>query len=210
MRTDQQIVDETNELARLCLRHIGTGFEAPEGHKFYEADDPRSKAAWQRACEIQELLNKTDPNDALSALDTNEEEEDEPVIRTYGVRLWGTFRACAEDTVEAASFDEAMEKAKKLNHCNYSFKIESLDGDESMSVFGPDDDDLSDDDMWGGDGIEIECRTVGEPLSWEACQLVKDLAQVDMSSTDAFHSAGGWETINALVNRAKACCTKEG
>lgn len=212
MRTDKQIVDETNELARLCLRHLDTGYEAPEGHKFYEAEDPRSKAAWQRACEIQQLLSKTDPNDALSALDTDDKEEDEPVVREYGVRLWGTFRACTEDTIEATSFEEAVKKAESLSLGNYtlrSFEIETLDGDESVTVYGPDDDDPNDDDNpWCGDGVSVELHDEGEPLSWEAVQLVKDLAELDMSSTDAFHSTGGWGKINALASRAKRACTK--
>jgi len=66
-RTDQQIVDETNDLARyLLLNLIGTGYEAPDGHKFYEAGDSRSQKAWHHAVEIMELVTKTEVNDALT------------------------------------------------------------------------------------------------------------------------------------------------
>jgi len=46
MRTDEQIVHETNDLARHILAElIGSGYQAPVGHKFWEATDPRSKTA---------------------------------------------------------------------------------------------------------------------------------------------------------------------
>jgi hypothetical protein len=67
-RTDEEIVAQTNVLARLAMSYIGTGYEVPEGHKFYEEQDPRSQKAWQFACEVQELLTATDPNDAVMNL----------------------------------------------------------------------------------------------------------------------------------------------
>jgi hypothetical protein len=67
MRTDEQIVMETNELARLLLADIiGTGYEAPEGHKFWEATDPRSEKAWAAAVKAMELITKTEVEDALN------------------------------------------------------------------------------------------------------------------------------------------------
>lgn len=215
MRTDQQIVDETNTLALWLLNEV-YGYEVPEGHKFYEADDPRSKTAWQKACRIQEIMTKTDPNDALSNLDTVAEEE--PIIRTYGIRLWGTFRACVEDTVEAGSLDEAVKKAASLSLDNYrlnSFNLEQRDGDESVTVYGPDDNDPNDEDAWGGDGVSVELHDEGEPLSWEACQLVKDLAKLepiaellqqdDIKATVSIEQLG---VVANLVSRAKRACTK--
>lgn len=74
VRTDEEIVEQTNALARLALTYIGTGNEVPEGHKFYDEPDPRSQKAWQFACEVQELLTATDPNDAVAALPEPEPE----------------------------------------------------------------------------------------------------------------------------------------
>lgn len=65
-RTDEEIVLQTNDLARIMLRLMGTGYEVPEGWKFYEALDPRSARAWRDACTVQEFMTATDPNDALS------------------------------------------------------------------------------------------------------------------------------------------------
>lgn len=70
MRTDQQIVDETNELARYIMSNlIGTGYEVSDDHKFYESTAPRSREAWNAAVEIMQMLTKTDANDALSAIE---------------------------------------------------------------------------------------------------------------------------------------------
>ncbi|WP_276122674.1 hypothetical protein [Pararhizobium qamdonense] len=67
MRTDEQIVMETNDLARLLLSElVGTGYEAPEGHKFWKASDPRSQKAWNAAVKVMELVTKTEVEDALS------------------------------------------------------------------------------------------------------------------------------------------------
>jgi hypothetical protein len=69
-RTDAEIVKQTNDLARICLRFIGTGYEAPAGFKFYEtAVNSRAAKAWNMACEIQEFMTATDPNDAIANLD---------------------------------------------------------------------------------------------------------------------------------------------
>lgn len=69
-RTDEEIVKQTNELARMCLGWMGpTGYEVPDGFTFWNAKDSRSIKAWKFACEIQEFMTATDPNDALSAIE---------------------------------------------------------------------------------------------------------------------------------------------
>lgn len=197
-QTDKQIIEETNELARFIMAELigNTGYQVPEGHKFYEAEDPRSKKAWDAAVKIMEMTTKTEMADVLATL------EEEPLEREYGVRLWATFRACAETSVTATSFAEAVTRARELDHGDFDFKIEEMDGDETLHVFGPDDDNPGDDDAWGGDGVEVDKRSKGEPFSWDACQLVKELA--------AFHGKG-WDpkAIISLITRAKAACTKE-
>jgi alpha-D-ribose 1-methylphosphonate 5-phosphate C-P lyase len=65
-RTDQQIVDQTNQLARrlYALR----GYTVREGYRFDEATHPHEVEAWQGACAAQLLLTHTDPNEALDNL----------------------------------------------------------------------------------------------------------------------------------------------
>lgn len=138
--------------------------------------------------------------------ETEEDNDDDAAIeRTYGVRLWGTFRACAETTVTATSFDEAVSKARELEHGDFDFKIEEMDGDESLTVFGPDDDDRDSDDAWEGEGVEVDKRTDGEPFSWDSCQLAKDLAALADIKNDTYIR----EQTAVLIARAKVFCTKE-
>ena len=67
MRTAQQIVDQTLEVARIIYHH--RGYVVKEGFKFYESKHPHELQAWAAACEIQELLTNTDPEDALSEIE---------------------------------------------------------------------------------------------------------------------------------------------
>jgi len=94
-RTDLEIVNQTNDLAKALLTEL-TGFIAPDDFKMYapvvSEDGPppdnvppgtffiggameahkvleRTARAWLLACRIQELITWTDPNDALSALE---------------------------------------------------------------------------------------------------------------------------------------------
>ena len=103
MRTDEQIIDETNELARYLLAElIGTGYQVPEGHKFYEADDPRSKAAWEHAVRIMEMTTKTEMADVLATL---EEEQ------AYVVQLRAIKHLTVEIEVKASSMTSARQVA---------------------------------------------------------------------------------------------------
>lgn len=76
-RTASQIVQQTNELALLLMRRIYSrepaGAEAPNLH---DSKDPRGQHCWSVACEVQQLLTSTDPEDALSEL------EDSPAAET--------------------------------------------------------------------------------------------------------------------------------
>lgn len=67
MRTDKQVVDQTNELARklYSLR----GYEVREGYRFDLATHPHEVEAWEGACAAQLMLTDTDPADALANLD---------------------------------------------------------------------------------------------------------------------------------------------
>lgn len=215
-RTDEQIIAETNDLARYLLAElVGTGYQVPDDHKFYEAEDPRSQKAWQHAVKIMEMTTKTEMADALMALniplppeDEEAEQEPEPVEREYGVRIWATFRTVAETTVTATSFKDAVKKAEELRLTgpvlDFSFSIpegNDPEGDETVHVFGPDDADLYTEDPWEGEGVEVDRRADGEPFSWDACAITKDLAKLYCQ---------GWEsvTILSLISRAHRACEK--
>jgi len=71
VRTPQEIVDQTNNLARVLYRL--RGYVRPRGYRFDRATHPHEVEAWRGACEAQLLLTDTDPDDALQELD---EEED--------------------------------------------------------------------------------------------------------------------------------------
>ncbi|EUB97272.1 hypothetical protein PMI07_000848 [Rhizobium sp. CF080] len=145
----------------------------------------------------------------MAEIEANEDsdgEDDEPVLRTYGVRLFATFRGECDTEVQATSFDEAVAKATTLRHDDFNYSIDdAIEGDQTMIVYGPDEDDPNDDDKWGGDGVEMDMRKDGEPFSWEACHLVKELAALAEIKNETHHSA----ELAKLIDRAKAFCTKE-
>jgi len=67
MRTDQEILDQTNELARTL--YSLRGYSVAKGYRFDRATHPHEVEAWRGACEAQMLLTDTDPQDAIDALD---------------------------------------------------------------------------------------------------------------------------------------------
>lgn len=82
-KSDAQIVEEVNDVARMVLGIIGTGYAAPEGHKFYAADekDVRSRRAWDHAVEIYERVTQSEVQDALLAV------EDDRILAMSGDEL---------------------------------------------------------------------------------------------------------------------------
>lgn len=72
-KSDRQIVDEVNGIARILLRAIGMGYEVPEGHLFWKADDARSRKAWGYAVEVYEYLTGAEVHDALMAVEEDED-----------------------------------------------------------------------------------------------------------------------------------------
>lgn len=67
MRTEREIIDQTNALARklYALR----GYKVREGYRFDRATHPHEVEAWQGACAAQLMLTETDPEDALANCD---------------------------------------------------------------------------------------------------------------------------------------------
>lgn len=76
-KTDLEIVTEVNDLARIMLRFLNTGYEAPAGHKFWKAPDPRSQTAWARAVVIYEEITRSEVHDALQALNDDDIDDDD-------------------------------------------------------------------------------------------------------------------------------------
>lgn len=65
-RSEQNIIDQTNELARKL--YLLRGYTVPEGYRFDRATHPHEVEAWQGACEAQAMLTATSPEDALANL----------------------------------------------------------------------------------------------------------------------------------------------
>jgi hypothetical protein len=67
MRTDQEIVDQTNALAKQLYAIRGYVIQSPT-YRFDKAEHPHEREAWAGACAAQKLLTHTDPMDALDNL----------------------------------------------------------------------------------------------------------------------------------------------
>lgn len=67
MRTEQQIINQTNELARQL--YAIRGYTVRQGYRFDQATHPHEVEAWEGACVAQRLLTNTDPADALDNLE---------------------------------------------------------------------------------------------------------------------------------------------
>lgn len=66
-KTPQQIVDQTNNLARQFYRC--NGYDVPTGYRFDLATHPQERQMWDMACLAFDELLQTDPNDALIELE---------------------------------------------------------------------------------------------------------------------------------------------
>lgn len=66
LKTDQQIVDECNELARLFYKMHG--YEVEDGYRFYEAHHPQEIGMWNMAVAAYEHIEGTKVEQALLEL----------------------------------------------------------------------------------------------------------------------------------------------
>lgn len=71
MRSDQEIVSQTNELARTL--YTLRGYAVREGYRFDRSTHPHEIEAWRGACEAQRLLTETDPQDSLDEIEEGAE-----------------------------------------------------------------------------------------------------------------------------------------
>lgn len=68
-RTDQQIVNQTEDLAAWLMSwHRGQEPESP-GFKFRDTKNTKAQGCWDAACHIQEMLTATDANNAADMVD---------------------------------------------------------------------------------------------------------------------------------------------
>ena len=66
LKTDEQLVDECNKLARLFYKM--SGCNVPDGYKFYQATHPAESGCWDMAVAAYEHIAHTDISEALSAM----------------------------------------------------------------------------------------------------------------------------------------------
>lgn len=80
-RTDQQIVDQTEELA-VWLLSWGFNRQPETAAPMRESAHPMAQRCWAAACHIQEMLTATDPENAVAELDDQAYANDHEA--TYG------------------------------------------------------------------------------------------------------------------------------
>lgn len=68
MRTAQQIIDQTHDLAISFCNMQGFEYRGAPG-QIYKSKHPRFQLMWRLACEAQLQLTDTDPEDALNELE---------------------------------------------------------------------------------------------------------------------------------------------
>lgn len=66
-KTDQQIVDDCNRLARVFYKM--NGYEVPEGYRFDQARHPQERGSWNLAAVAYLHIEGTDPDEALQNLE---------------------------------------------------------------------------------------------------------------------------------------------
>ena len=70
-RTDQEIVDLANDLARQFYANMG--YDVPEGYRFDQATHPHERQCWANACLAFELIEGTEVEEALANLADEED-----------------------------------------------------------------------------------------------------------------------------------------
>ena len=69
LRTDVEIVEQTEKLAGMLMRTIHRREKADDLSNFRASTDARAQHCWTFACEIQEMLTDTDPENAVAEID---------------------------------------------------------------------------------------------------------------------------------------------
>lgn len=66
-RTEREIVDQTNRLARDFYAMMG--YEVGPDYRFYDSDHPQAEMCWEMAVKAQDELTATDVDNALIELE---------------------------------------------------------------------------------------------------------------------------------------------
>lgn len=136
------------------------------------------------------------PTTEMEPISTDPEVE----TKEYRIRIGVTVRAYAEETFEATSWEEAVQKASEYDPDDFWYSYSRDDGREGdeIAYLREADDDMSDDH-------EIELRTDGEPFSWTSVEIVKKLA--DLPEGD--FTAEKLGKIATIIQEARAACRRE-
>jgi hypothetical protein len=155
--------------------------------------------AWQAAVKGGELRGYDEWCEAQAAAKPSDPQ------KRYGIRLWATFRCCAETEIEAESLEAATEIARGQKFESFDFgdrENMTLDGDETAHIYEPNEDD---DYVWENEAGEVDLRKEGEPFSWEAVKIVKKLAELNAKRIENPELYIGDEAY-ALMNEASRAC----
>lgn len=126
------------------------------------------------------------------------DDEDGPEMIEFSFRIGVTTRAFYEIGFEAESLEKAKEHAEKINPAEYLAHFsEGIEGDQIGYLRQSDD--------FESDDIEVDLRDVGEPFSWEACEIVKKLAA--LSGQDVTGN-GDATVVRELISHAHRACSK--
>lgn len=121
-RSDQEIVDQTEMLARFLMSEIHH-CEVRAGYLLRNSNHPRSRDSWELACKIQELLTNTDVQNALAEI---EDEVSEKV--DINAHFTSAFPEPVHDITHAGSvitfhFESAEAARKAYNAIEASQRI---------------------------------------------------------------------------------------
>lgn len=130
----------------------------------------------------------------------------------YTLRLMATYRIPSMLDVEADSDEAAIEMAKTANlaaftmDTSYAARDSEVEGDEIVFI-----DTIEDDASITLEDMEIDRRAEGEPFSWEAVALVKQIARLQTEeelAASGCESQGddAIESMNSLIHKARRLC----
>lgn len=145
---------------------------------------------------LSEAAVATIDGDVVVFTEPEPEPDPDADLKEYTVRLAASARVFNEETIMASSIEEAIAKVRQINLEEYRWGYrydheDGIDGDQIAYVKESDDDDLVDE-------VEVDLRDEGEPFSWEACDIVKDLAKAVTDGSD----------LNDIARRAVNACSK--
>jgi hypothetical protein len=113
----------------------------------------------------------------------------------FSLTLAASFRAYAEEQIEADTLEQAIEAAKALDFDDFEFRLDDQPACvcDELIMLSPVDAGLS---GTQADDIEIPMHAAGEPYSWDAVAFLRDVAAVGPGC--------GPNTLYGFVRRAKA------